>query len=67
MNSLKLEGAKYGIQVNAVVPSVSGLQKQAKPGYAAALVLYHCSEQCQESGGIYQAGTALYATIGSDW
>jgi NAD(P)-dependent dehydrogenase (short-subunit alcohol dehydrogenase family)/acyl dehydratase/putative sterol carrier protein len=66
MNSLKIEGARYGIQVNTVAPLATtrltedvlppDLAAKLKPEFVTPLVLYLCSEQCPVSGGIYNAG-----------
>ncbi len=66
MNSLKLEGGKYNINVNAVAPiSASRLTKgiipdnvfdKANPELVSSLVLYLCSALCLCSGEIYNAG-----------
>ena len=70
MNSLKLEGAKYGVKVNTVAPLAltrltedvlpPDLAGRLKPEFVAPLVLYLCSEQCPVSGGVYNAGMGCY-------
>ncbi len=54
MNTLKLEGEKYGIKVNSVAPVAAtrltedilppDLFERLKPEFVAPLVLYLCSE-----------------------
>lgn len=71
MNTLKLEGEKHGIRVNAVAPIATtrltedvlppDLQEKLKPEFIAPLVLYLCSDRCATSGGIYNAGMGYYS------
>ncbi|MCX7635166.1 MAG: SDR family NAD(P)-dependent oxidoreductase, partial [Syntrophales bacterium] len=70
MNSLKLEGSKYNITVNTVAPIAASrltqdvlppdLFAKLKPEFVAPLVLYLCSEECRETGKIYNAGMGYY-------
>jgi len=70
MNTLKLEGAKYGVRVNTVAPIAAtrltrdilppDLHDRLKPDFVAPLVLYLCSEQCPVSGRIYNAGGGVF-------
>ena len=70
MNTLKLEGDKYNIKVNTVAP-VAGtrmtedvmppdLFEKLKPEFVSPLVLYLCSEGCQESGDVFNAGMGYF-------
>lgn len=70
MNTLKLEGEKYNININAVAPIAAtrltsdilppDLQDKMRPEFIAPLVLYLCSDQCTASGNIYNAGMGMY-------
>lgn len=71
MNTLKLEGEKHNIKVNAIAPIATtrltedvlppDLQGKLKPEFVAPLVLYLCSEQCPVTGSIYNAGMGYYS------
>jgi len=73
MNSLKLEGEKHGIKVNAIAPIAAtrltedilppDLAERLKPEFITPLVVYLCSEQCPVNGGIYNAGMGFYSKV----
>jgi len=74
MNSLKIEGIKHNIKVNTVAPFAmtrlssevfpSDLNDQFKPEHVASLVLYLCSELCDESGLILNAAGGFISRAG---
>lgn len=70
MNVLKIEGSKYNIKVNSIAPNAAsrltkGLMpedqfEKMKPEFITPIVIYLCSEKCEESGFIYNAGQGLF-------
>jgi 3-hydroxy-3-methylglutaryl CoA synthase/NAD(P)-dependent dehydrogenase (short-subunit alcohol dehydrogenase family)/putative sterol carrier protein len=70
MNTLKLEGEKHNIKVNAVAPVAltrltedilpPELVSRTKPEFVAPLVLYLCWEGCSETGMIFNAGMGSF-------
>ncbi|AFM24350.1 SDR family oxidoreductase [Desulfomonile tiedjei] len=70
MNSLKLEGEKNGIKINAIAPIAMtrltedilppDLSEKLKPEFVTPLVMFLCSEQCPVTGSIYNAGMGYY-------
>ncbi len=70
MNTLKLEGMKHNIHVNSVAPIAASrltedvmppdLLERSKPEFVSPMVLYLCSEACQESGGIFNSGMGYF-------
>jgi len=70
-NVLKLEGAKYNIKTNAIVPVAASrltedvlppeLFAKVKPDFVTPLVLYLCSEQCEDSGVMINAALGYYS------
>ena len=73
MNSLKLEGLKHNILVNAVAPLAATrlaqgvfpeeIASRLKPELVTPLVAYLCSEQCSVSGDIISAGAGSYRMV----
>jgi NAD(P)-dependent dehydrogenase (short-subunit alcohol dehydrogenase family) len=72
MNTLKLEGAKYGIKVNSVAPTAatrmtdglwqSGADTALAPEYVVPAVIYLCSEN-SPTGHIIEAGGSYFARV----
>jgi NAD(P)-dependent dehydrogenase (short-subunit alcohol dehydrogenase family)/putative sterol carrier protein len=70
MNTLKLEGDKHNIRINAVAPVAAtrltedilppDLLERSKPEFVAPLVLYLCWEGCEETGMIFNAGMGSF-------
>jgi len=72
-NTLAMEGAKYNILCNAIVPTAGSrltrtvmpeeLVDVLKPEYVCPLVVWLSHEQCQESGKVFEAGAGWYGTL----
>jgi putative sterol carrier protein len=70
MNTLKLEGDKHNIKVNTIAPVAAtrltddilppDLLEKLKPEFVAPLVLYLCSQGCEEQGMIFNAGMGYF-------
>ncbi len=73
VNALKHEGAKYGIFVNAVAPVAATRMTESlldpkalealKPELVSPIVAWMCSEACDVSGNVYEAGAGHYARV----
>ena len=70
MNTLKLEGERYGIKANTVAP-IAGTRLtegiipedmfvKLKPEFVAPLVAYLCSRQCADTGLVFNAGAGYF-------
>jgi putative sterol carrier protein len=72
-NALALEGAKYNILANSLVPTAGSRLTQTvmpqdlvdalKPEYVTPLVVYLSHESCKESGKVFEAGAGWYGTL----
>ncbi|MBT7697980.1 MAG: SDR family NAD(P)-dependent oxidoreductase [Desulfobacterales bacterium] len=71
MNSLKIEGAKYNINVNTIAPLAASrltedimppdLLDKLKPEFVSPMALYLCSEESTETGQIYNVGMGYFS------
>jgi len=69
MKSLRIEGAKKNVKVNAIAPTAASrmtedimppdMLDKLKPEFVLPAVLYLCSEACEDSGVILCAGGGL--------
>ena len=69
VNTLAVEGKKLNILVNAVSPIASTrmsegiLDREFDPDYAAAVVAYLCSEECESTGEVIHAAGGRYTRV----
>jgi NAD(P)-dependent dehydrogenase (short-subunit alcohol dehydrogenase family) len=72
MNSLRIEGEKYNIKTNALAPVAATrmtedimtpeVYEKLSPEFVTPVVLYLCSEACEDSGRILCAGAGVVQT-----
>jgi 3-hydroxyacyl-CoA dehydrogenase/3a,7a,12a-trihydroxy-5b-cholest-24-enoyl-CoA hydratase len=72
-NTLAIEGLKKGIKVNTIAPIAGSrltetvlpkeLIEQLKPEYVSPFVAYLCSEECEETGGLFEVGGGFFAKL----
>jgi 3-hydroxyacyl-CoA dehydrogenase/3a,7a,12a-trihydroxy-5b-cholest-24-enoyl-CoA hydratase len=72
-NTLAREGEKYGIHVMSVVPTAASrltaplmpeeVLNALHPRHVAPLVVWLCHEDCQETGGVYEACAGWFGRL----
>jgi len=70
MNTVKQEGAKYNIRANTIAPLAASrltadilpppVLDKLKPELVSPMVVYLCSEECQETGSVFTAGGGYF-------
>jgi NAD(P)-dependent dehydrogenase (short-subunit alcohol dehydrogenase family) len=70
MNTLKIEGKKYDIFANTLAPMAASrltedilpppVLEKLTPEIVSPMAVYLCSEECQESGGVFSAGGGYF-------
>ncbi len=68
--TLAIEGKKYNIHTNIIAPVADSrltatvlpddIRKKLKPEYVSPLAAYLCSEQCEETGGLFEVGAGCF-------
>ena len=73
MNTLKLEGQRHNVMINAIAPMASTrlaemttvlpeeIMPTLRPELVTAMVAYLCSDQCRTTGDILAAGGGYYS------
>ncbi len=73
MNTLKIEGARYDIRVNTIAPLAASrltedvlppdMFERMKPEFVVPMVMALCSEQCEDTGSIFNAGMGYFNRV----
>ncbi len=73
MNVVRLEGAKYNIKINTLAPMAASrltedvmppdMFDRLKPEFVTPIVVYLCSDKCQVTGNIYNAGIGAFNRV----
>ncbi len=71
--TLALEGKKYNIHANTIAPIADSrltatvlpddIRKKLNPEYVSPLVGYLCSEQCEETGSLFEVGAGAFFSL----
>ncbi len=73
MNTAKLEGDKHNIKINTIAPVAAtrltedilppDLLEKLKPEFVAPIVLYLCSQKCDDNGMTFNAGMGYFNRV----